>query len=135
MMHEQQFNIAQEDNIAHEDNSYLSEEDFQANRHTEMLDGETNGEDLEYLCGLTERMKVNHGWVEAAASAASEAVFNVGADMNSSDDLHGGEANTNNSDNSIDESSIVENAEATVENSENDVNVLEIDLTEEDIEI
>jgi hypothetical protein len=64
-------------------------------------------QDLEYLCGLTEKMKVNHGWLEAAASAASEAVFNVGADINSFDDLHGGEANTNNSDNSIDKSSIV----------------------------
>jgi hypothetical protein len=69
MMHEQQ------DNIAQEDNNYMSEEDLQANRHTEMLDGETNGEYLEYLCGLTERMKVNHGWVEAAASAANEVVF------------------------------------------------------------
>jgi hypothetical protein len=40
MMREQQVNIGQEDNIAHEDNNYMSEEDFQANRHTYMLDGE-----------------------------------------------------------------------------------------------
>jgi hypothetical protein len=34
VMHDQQ------DNIAREDNNYMSEEDFQANRHTKMLDGE-----------------------------------------------------------------------------------------------